>query len=208
MARPTTPKLDKELIRDAALTLIDEAGMDGLSMRALGDRLGVRAQSLYTHFPNKEAILDSIANLLTQSVDTTGFDGGDWREGLRAWGRSYRGALMRHPNAAAVITAGTRDRADFLAMADAVHGGLLEGGWPPRQATLISASVKYLVVGAYTTPFASGFADDTTVYLNRYPNLSSAHRIRSHAEEIDNESFELALDALIHGLEQHHPNPG
>lgn len=208
MARPSTPLLTREAIRDAALALIDEAGANGLSMRALGERLGVQAQSLYTHFPNKDAILDAIANQLTRSMDTTGFDGGDWREGLRTWGRSYLAALTQHPNAAAVIAAGTRDRADFLAMADAVHGGLLAAGWPPRQATLISASVKYLVVGAATTPFASGFADDTTVYLNRYPNLGNAHRIRSHAEAIDQESFELALDSLILGLERHHPDHG
>ncbi|HET8559071.1 MAG TPA: helix-turn-helix domain-containing protein [Marmoricola sp.] len=205
MARPSTPLLNQEMIRDAALALIDEAGLDALSMRALADRLGVRAQSLYGHFPNKDALLDAVANLITEEVDTSGFSSGDWRTGLLVWGRSYRSALAAHPRAAAVIAAGTRDRADFLAMADAVHGGLVGAGWPPRTATLISASVKYLVIGAATTPFASGFADDTAVYLNRYPNLVQAHRIRSQAEAIDRDGFELALESLVTGLE-HHPD--
>lgn len=200
MARPAVPLLSRDRIRDAALDLIDSAGLATLSMRNLARALGVQAASLYTHYPNKDAVLDAVANLLTRQVDTTGFAEG-WQHGLRTWGRSYRAALQRHPNAAPIVAAGTGERADFLAMADGVHGGLVGHGWPPRYATMIAASVKYLVIGAATTPFGSGFADDTTVYLERYPNLVQAHRIREHAEEIDADSFELALCALVDGLE-------
>jgi hypothetical protein len=97
------------------------------------------------------------------------------------------------------VAAGAGRREDFLAMSDEVHGGLLAGGWTPRLATMVAAGVKYLVIGAATTPFASGFADDTAVYLNRYPNLVQAHLIHQHAERIDRESFELALESLVAG---------
>jgi AcrR family transcriptional regulator len=199
MARPTTPLLSTERIRDAALELIDTEGLAALSMRNLAGRLGVRAASLYSHFANKDAVLDAVANLLTRQVDTSGF-AESWQHGLMVWGRSYRAALQAHPNAAPIVAAGTGERADFLAMADGVHGGLVGRGWPPRYATMIAASVKYLVIGAATTPFGSGFADDTRVYLERYPNLVQAHLIREHAEEIDADSFELALSALVAGL--------
>ncbi|WP_310962556.1 TetR/AcrR family transcriptional regulator [Nocardioides terrisoli] len=202
MPRPTVPKLDRDLIRDTALRLIDERGLEALSMRGLAEVLGVRAQSLYGHYPTKDALLDAVANLLTRDIDTSGFDGHDWETGLLVWGRSYRAALGAHPRAAPIIAAGTGARQDFLAMADAVHGGLVGAGWAPRTATLISGSVKYLVVGAATTPFASGFADDTAVYLNRYPNLVQAHRIGEHAERIDEDSFELALTSLVAGLRE------
>lgn len=199
MARPAVP-LSRERIRDAALELIDQDGLDALSMRNLARRLGVQAASLYTHFANKDAVLDAVANLLTRRVDTSGFDRG-WQAGLTTWGRSYRAALQAHPRAAPVVAAGTGQRADFLAMADGVHGGLVSHGWPPRYATMIAASVKYLVIGAATTPFGTGFADDTHVYLERYPNLVQAHLIRQHAEEIDADSFELALTCLVTGLQ-------
>ena len=200
MARPSTPLLSTERIRDTALELIDTEGLAALSMRNLARRLGVQAASLYSHFPNKDAVLDAVANLLTRQVDTTGFAHG-WQHGLMVWGRSYRAALHAHPNAAPIVAAGTGERTDFLAMANGVHGGLVGHGWPPRYATMIAASVKYLVIGAATTPFGSGFADDTRVYLERYPNLVQAHLIREHAEEIDADSFELALSALVAGLE-------
>lgn len=199
MARPTTPLLSTDRIRDAALELIDTEGLAALSMRNLAGRLGVQAASLYSHFPNKDAVLDAVANLLTRQVDTSGF-AESWQHGLMVWGRSYRAALQAHPNAAPIVAAGTGERADFLSMADGVHGGLVGHGWPPRYATMIAASVKYLVIGAATTPFGSGFADDTRVYLERYPNLVQAHLIREHAEEIDADSFELALSALVAGL--------
>ena len=204
MARPRTPLLDRDRIRDTALALIDAHGLQALSMRRLAAELGVQAASLYSHYPTKNDVLDAVANLLTRQVDTSGFAGGDWRTGLRTWGRSYRNALAAHPNAAPVVAAGTGEREDFLAMADAVHGGLVTAGWPARQATMISAATKYLVIGAATTSFASGFADDTQVYLDRYPNLVNAHLIPAHAAEIDVDSFELALDCLITGLEPHY----
>jgi len=203
MARPTVPPLSRDRIRDTALELIDAEGLAALSMRRLAGRLGVQAASLYSHFSNKDAVLDAVANLLMAQVDTTGFEV-SWQHGLHTWGRSYRDALRAQPKAAPVVAAGTGERADFLAMADGVHGGLLRHGWPPRFATMIAASIKYLVVGASTTPFGSGFADDTRVYLERYPNLIKAHLIREHADEIDVESFELALSALIAGLEPVH----
>lgn len=200
MGRPSAPVLNRELIRDTALRLIDERGLEKFSMRRLAEELGVQAASLYGHYINKEEVLDAIANQLTTQVDTSGFVHG-WKVGLETWGRSYYAALCAHPNAAPVVAAGAGSRRDFLAMADAVHGGLLSDGWVPRQATMIAATVKYLVIGAATTPFARGFADDTRVYLDRYPNLVDAHRLREHAEKIDSESFDLALRSLIAGLD-------
>ncbi|WP_353508529.1 TetR family transcriptional regulator [Intrasporangium sp.] len=204
MPRPRTPLLSRERIRDVALELIDDHGLSALSMRRLADALGVQAASLYTHYATKDDVLDAVANRLIAQVDTSGFEQG-WRQGLLTWARSYHAALTAHPNAAPIIASGTQRRDEFLAMANAVHGGLVGAGWPARRATEISGAVKYLVIGAASTPFASGFADDVQVYLDRYPHLTQAHRLRSDAARIDHDSFELGLQALVRGLE---PGPG
>lgn len=204
MPRPRTPLLSRERIRDVALEVIDEHGLSALSMRRLADALGVQAASLYTHYATKDDVLDAVANRLIAQVDTSGFEQG-WRQGLLTWARSYHAALTAHPNAAPIIASGTQRRDEFLAMANAVHGGLVGAGWPARRATEISGAVKYLVIGAASTPFASGFADDVQVYLDRYPHLTQAHRLRSDAARIDRDSFELGLQALVRGLE---PGPG
>lgn len=199
MARPRTPLLNRELIRDTALRLIDAHGLAELSMRRLAQELGVQAASLYSHYPTKHEVLDAVANLVVSEVDASGFVEG-WREGLLTWARSYRAALAAHPNAVPLVASGAGRRERFLAMADAVHGGLVRAGWPPRAATTIAGAVKYLVIGAASTPFASGFADDVQVYLDRYPNLTQAHRLSADAERIDHDSFEVGLEALVRGL--------
>jgi AcrR family transcriptional regulator len=201
VGRPSKPLLSRELIRDTALALVDEHGYEDLSMRRLAQRLGVQAASLYSHYPTKVALLEALADTIMESVDTSGFADGDWRTGLTTWARSYRSALAAHPNAVPFVAYGPALREVSLQRADAVHGGLTSAGWPPRHATMIGASVKYLVVGAAMTSFAEGFVDDIQVYLDRYPNLVQAHLLREHAGEIDHQSFEIALEALITGLE-------
>ncbi|MBB6119191.1 TetR/AcrR family transcriptional regulator C-terminal domain-containing protein [Nocardiopsis algeriensis] len=200
MARPKTPILSKPAIREAALTLIDRDGLEKLSMRRLAQELDVQAASLYSHYRTKDELLTEVADEATAGIDVSGFAGGDWREGLTVWARSYRDALAAHPHLLPVVAAGPGRREEALRRADAVHGGLVGAGWPPRYATMIGASTKYLVVGAATQSFARGFDDDVRVYLDRYPNLSQAHRLPEHAAEIDRDSFELALAAFLDGL--------
>ncbi|GAB3498677.1 TetR/AcrR family transcriptional regulator C-terminal domain-containing protein [Nocardiopsis coralliicola] len=201
MARPRTPLLGRERIRAAALALVDADGLEALSMRRLAQRLDVQAASLYTHYRTKDDLLADLANTIMDGVDVSGFSGSDWRIGLAAWARSYRAALAAHPNLVPVVAVGPGRRDAALRRADAVHGALVGAGWPPRQATMIGAAAKYLVVGAALSSFARGFSDDAQVYADRYPNLPDAHRLAGHAAAIDTDSFELALDALIAGLE-------
>jgi len=197
--RPSTPLLSRARIRAHALAMVDADGLGGLSMRKLAGDLGVRAPSLYSHYRTKDELLQDIADYIMSTVDTSDF-ATDWAAGVRTWARSYRAAMAAHPNMVPVIASGPARRETALARADAVHGGLVRAGWPPRYATMIGASTKYLVLGAAMSSFSRGFEDDVQVYVDRYPHLDQAHRLREHADEIDADSFELALDAFIHGL--------
>ncbi len=201
MPRPNNPLLSAERIRRGALEIIDTLGLEELSMRRLAEHLGVRAASLYNHVATKDELLHDIANAVMDQVDVSGFEQ-DWATGLTIWARSYRAALAAHPNLVPFIASGPARREASLRRADAVHGGLTRAGWPQRYATMIGASTKYLVVGGAMGSFSAGFVDDAAVYDDRYPNLDHAHLLRRHASEIDNDSFELALAALIEGLHQ------
>ncbi|MGW4634421.1 TetR/AcrR family transcriptional regulator [Nocardia sp. NPDC004415] len=200
MARPRVPLLSRDRIRDTALTLIDRDGLAEVSMRKLAAELGVQAASLYGHYPNKDDLFDDIATGIMSHVDTSAFDTLPWHDALAAWARSYRSALVAHPNFVPYLAAGPGRRAENLRAADAVHGGLVGAGWPPRYATMIGAATRYLVMGSTVGSFASGFADDVQVYRDRYPHLNQAHLLRAIADEIDDDSFELALTSFIAGL--------
>jgi AcrR family transcriptional regulator len=192
--------LSRARIHQTALRIVDADGLAGLSMRKLAAELGVRAPSLYGHVASKDDLLHAVANDLMEAVDISGFGTGDWRVGLRTWARSYRAALAAHPNMVPFLAYGPARREASLRVADAVHGGLVGAGWPARYATMIGASTKYLVVGAAMGSFSRGFEDDVQIYRDRYPNLIDAPSLREHADEIDADSFELALAAFLDGL--------
>ncbi|MBF6212273.1 TetR family transcriptional regulator [Nocardia puris] len=202
MARPRVPLLSRDRIRAAALALIDRDGLTELSMRKLAAELGVRAASLYGHYPTKDDLLDDIAREIMSHVDASAFEGGAWRAALASWARSFRAALAAHPNFVPYLaTSGPGHRDGALRAANAVHGGLVRAGWPPRRATMIGAATRYLVLGSTVGSFSRGFADDADLYRDRYPHLDRAHLLREKADEIDAESFELGLTAFLDGLE-------
>ena len=83
MGRPRVPLLNRELIRDTALELIDRDGLAEMSMRKLAAELGVQASSLYKHYPTKDDVLDAVASRVAGKIDTSGFDrGDDWQDAL------------------------------------------------------------------------------------------------------------------------------
>ncbi len=200
MPRPSTPLLSRTGIRSAALAIIDRDGLDGLSMRRLGATLSVSAPALYFHYPTKDRLLDDVAEEIVAKVDVSAFTVG-WREGLLGWERSYRAALAEHPKIVPFLAHGPGQRESSLQRADTIHGGLVSAGWPARDATMIGASAKYLVVGAAMGSFSRGFVDDVQVYIERYPHLADAHRLREHADAVDRDSFEFALTTFVDGLQ-------
>ena len=65
---PRSP-LNRERVLRAALHLADERGIDALTMRELGQRLGVEAMSLYNHVDNKDDLLDGMIDLVVSEID-------------------------------------------------------------------------------------------------------------------------------------------
>ena len=193
--------LSRERIRDAALMIIDRGGLGELSMRRLAAELGVQAASLYKHYPTKDDVLDDVASQIISAVDISAFDADeDWPDALAKWARSYRAALVSHPNLVPFLASGPGQREEGLRIADGVHGGLMRAGWPPRESTLIGEATRSLVLGSTFGSFSRSLVDDAEAYRGKYPHMGQAHLLRSKASEIDSASFELALTAFVDGL--------
>jgi AcrR family transcriptional regulator len=88
-------KLSRERIIATAITLADESGIDGLSMRRLAAELGVEAMSLYHHYRRKDAILSAMLDAVYGEIEVPPIDG-DWRESMRTMAISFHRALLRH----------------------------------------------------------------------------------------------------------------
>ena len=69
-AATVTPRLSRDAVTAATLALIDQRGLPAATMRAIAHRLGVKAQSLYTHIANREDLLDAVADRIVGEVDS------------------------------------------------------------------------------------------------------------------------------------------
>ncbi|MEU9141112.1 TetR/AcrR family transcriptional regulator C-terminal domain-containing protein [Streptomyces sp. NPDC048404] len=101
-----SPKLDKRQVVETALRLLNETGLDGLTLRAIAKELDVQAPALYWHFKNKQELLDEMATeMYRRMVDVPGAAEGDgWRERLLAANRGLRAALLSYRDGAKVFS--------------------------------------------------------------------------------------------------------
>ena len=102
--------ITRERIVAAALDLLNDKGMDALTVRALASRLGVGAPALYWHVRNKQELLDEMATFVIRRViEAVGKidQGAGWREGLAAYARVLRAEYLRHRDGARIFS-GTR----------------------------------------------------------------------------------------------------
>src|SRR5438105_15560030 len=92
----------REHLVGAALDLLDESGLDGLTMRTLAERMGVRAASLYWHIRDKEQLLGLLAEAIVGEVPEPAADI-PWRAQLEAFATDYRRVLQSHRDAARIM---------------------------------------------------------------------------------------------------------
>jgi AcrR family transcriptional regulator len=100
--------LTRQRIVRAALQIMDEEGLDAVTMRRIGRDLGVEAMSLYNHVRDKEDILDGICEEVLAEFRLP--HAGDWAEAARLGAQEYRRLLLAHPN---VITLMSERKAPF-----------------------------------------------------------------------------------------------
>lgn len=97
-ARPgPKPALTVDAIVAAAIEIADEYGMAGLSMRAVGERLGRTGMALYTYVPSKSELVDLMYDAVIAEAHHTYELGGGWRTALIAWAEDLWEFYLRHP---------------------------------------------------------------------------------------------------------------
>jgi len=99
----TRVPLDRDRIISAAIAFIDEQGLPGLTMRRLGDRLGVEAMSLYRYVPGKEDLLDAVVESLVMSMEhddeVMSRPENGWQDFLQRLAHGVRRVALQHPKA-------------------------------------------------------------------------------------------------------------
>ncbi len=206
MARPRT--LSHDRIVDAALELIEEGGVDSLSMRRLGTRLGVEGMTLYTYFRNKSELLDAAAEHILEALDTDFDRSAAWQERLRRGTIAWAGLQERHPRAFPLVyRTGLRTDAVRL-LTEEMLDALRIAGFDERGAALAYQSLITLVDAALLGR-SSWTDEDLHAGWSRAAALSDPRtyprfsEIAPHAATLKwQEILDSGLDLLLRGLEE------
>ncbi|MFI7153536.1 TetR/AcrR family transcriptional regulator [Nonomuraea sp. NPDC050022] len=97
------PSLSRDRIVSEAIQLLDAEGIDALSMRSLGVRLGAGATSLYRHVANKDELIELVVDEIYGEVRVPAADPARWRAAVTESAHSLRSMVLRHPWVASVL---------------------------------------------------------------------------------------------------------
>ena len=203
--------LSRELVLDTAVKLADQGGLESLSMRKLGQELGVEAMALYYYFANKDEVIDGMVDLVFSEIDLPAA-GADWKTAMRRRAQSLRETLLRHRWALGLMESRRTPGPANLRHHDAVIGSLRSAGLDmPMIAhaySLLDSYIYGFALFAMNLPFhpSEEVAELGRVTLqgfpvDAYPNLvayiSGMRPGYDYADE-----FQYGLDLVLDGLQR------
>jgi len=209
---PTRARLNRDRVIAAAVALADTAGLDGLSMRRLGEELGVEAMSIYNHVVNKVDLKNGMADAVFGEIELPSHSD-DWKTAIRKRSISFREVLARHPWATTVRDSGTNPGPATLRHHDRVIGTFRNGGFTVAQSAHAFSAIDSYIYGfamqekslPFTTPEeTAAMAEIMLAQLPRseYPYL--AELTADHVLEpgyFYGDEFVVGLDLMLDGLE-------
>lgn len=209
--------LTRDRVLEEALRLVDEEGLSALTMRALGNRLGVEGMAIYNHVPGKAALQEGIGEVLWAELERSTESDPDWRRSMGALAVAVRRLAREHPNAYPLLLAGrvVSPVPALRLFASQLHALRAAGYDETRAAEVLRAVFSY--AWGYAMMELSSFCldcgpsggpgdFDTILALSRTlpaelpPELAQVARVVCLATDLD-QQFELGLEALLAGLE-------
>ena len=144
-----TPPLSRERIVGAAVTLLDEHGADGLTMRRLAQLLGVTSTAVYWHVRTKDDVLDLAVDRIFGEVPVPD-PSESWLEDIRGLARAWRRAILDHPWAAGLIGRPMLGP-NVLARTEFLQSALVRGGCSGLHLAVTTRLLANYVIGASLT---------------------------------------------------------
>jgi AcrR family transcriptional regulator len=203
--------LNRDRVLRAAVSRADRDGISSLSMRKLGEALGVEAMSLYNHVASKSDLLDGMIDIVFSEIDLPLADG-DWKDAMRRRAISARQVLRRHPWAIGLMESRTSPGPATLRHHDAVLGCLRRDGFSVELTahaySLLDSYIYGFALQEAGLPFGTGeeaaqvaqqisaqFASGQYPYLTE---MATEHVLRPGYDYGD--EFVAGLDLILDGL--------
>ena len=208
----TRPTVTRDQVVRRALEVLNDEGFDGLTMRRLAERLGIKAASLYNHVSDKHELLALMADAICGEIPELDHSK-PWREQAEAMAIEVRRVLMARRDGARVLAATPPVGPHRLRLIEQVLHALVLAGFSPQRTTDAAFVMNSYVVG-FVLDETLGSPRDTasakrlreegrrwfkSLPKERYPTLVSL------ADELidapADRRFALGIRALLDGLE-------
>jgi AcrR family transcriptional regulator len=190
--RGKPPVLTEKEIVDAALAIISQEGLDGLSMRRLSRELGRSAMAPYWHVADKRELLHLVAREVLAEVEVPALDSGPWEDRLRTVIDEIDLRLRHYPGIAEILFARMQssDRRLILGIMEI----LLSAGFSDTDVVLGYAMVHTYLYGRYQVVLHADDEQPADVDSN-------VERLLSHLPQLrGRDFFTFGVDTLIEGL--------
>jgi AcrR family transcriptional regulator len=205
--------LTRDRVRRAAIDLADREGYEALSMRRLGQELGVDAMALYRHVRNRDDLLDGLIEVILGEIDVAEGER-DWKSALREQVMAARRVMLSHPWARRMLD--ERDTAGevFIGYVESVltivHGGGFSIDLAHHALHILGSRILgfnqdfFEESGSEPSPEAAAILDRRMA--DRYPRVTELARSVSHDGVLgrcdDDVEFAIGLDLILDGLER------
>ncbi|QKW21675.1 TetR/AcrR family transcriptional regulator C-terminal domain-containing protein [Kitasatospora sp. NA04385] len=207
--------LQRTDVVDAAMRLLDDTGLDGLSTRRLATELGVRPGALYWHVASKQDLLDALAErVLGEVPEQAGPAGAHWTERTAALARAMRAAMLAHRDGARLLAGASALGPNRLGFAERLMEVLGHSGAPLAATAAAGDAVMSYVTGFVLQEQSSpqigpeGFDPDggdgprgaaaAPFDAGRFPHLAA--RLTQWSPDTPRQTFAAGLEILVEGL--------
>jgi AcrR family transcriptional regulator len=203
-------RLTRDRIIEAAMRVMDEEGLEAVTMRRIGRELGVEAMSLYNHVEDKDDILEGVTDRVMNEFefpDSTG----DWAEDARAMAREWRRLLGLHPTVCQLLAERHKPLeglATYRAM-DAALGLLRSAGLSERGAAQAFNALGSYILGYVTMEQGLMLRNndeharqhDLVVEALHGSDLTNVMECLPHFTDCTtDQQFDFGLDLMIRGI--------
>ncbi|MET7695189.1 TetR/AcrR family transcriptional regulator [Streptomyces sp. NPDC005483] len=204
--------MDIDRIVDTALRLIDEVGVQALTLRMLAEALESGTATLYRHLRSKDELLVLVADRILGDVRVPSeqMDGLSWREAATVAAHSLYESLHRHPDALPLLATQVHVGPNGLRVKERLIRLLLSHGFTVGLAARTYTVLGHYVIGLAIQQHGPGTPrpEDQAHLRDFYRSLDPAAYPATSAAADDltsvplHEEFRFGLDLLLHGLEQ------
>jgi len=223
------PRFDIDDVVTAAIAVADSNPSDGVSMRAVAERLGVTAMALYGYVPGKDTLVALAYDAIHAEMTDPNRDAEDWRGGVQTWAEDLLDVYARHPWSLRVSSArpvlGPNEQRVLESVISVLRATELDPGLLRRVVGMLFHAVR----GTATTIAEARKAEETSEmsesewwrsssdalgmvvpdFADRYPNtmwllshpVDAAVSSQGYVEHHSEANLRVGLGVLLDGLE-------